>query len=429
MRKQIRSGAYQIVNEINGKCYVGSSKDIDHRWAEWRSCIARGLNYRSLLRQAFIKYSIENFTFIVLEECEPAKQALEAVEQKYIDLLKPEYNILPKAYSALGFKMTDEQRQRMRDNYTEERRQRMSQFSKDYMSDPAIKQKYSELRKGKTWEELFGEERAKELKDHNSKHRRENPIAFTEEILARMSEATKKQWEDPDYRQRASEAAKERCADPEYRKRMSEAQKAVWTDPEYRQRMSEALKAAFDNPDYRQRMSEAMKDNWNDPEYRQKVTEAQREIGKQPWRRQQLSELAKQRMMDDPDFQPWLTELARIHNTGRKRSAEVVEKIRQSNLNSEARKAWSETRRGIPRSEETKAKVSASQRSSKKCKAYHEGRIGKTQKRNTSGHPGLIWDKSREKWMVRFKGKLYGRYADKEEAIARAKQVMAELGI
>lgn len=110
-----RPGVYQIVNEVNGKFYVGSSIDVTNRWGQWRSYAKNNnLRYPSLLVKAFIKYGIENFTFILLEQCEPTKESLEALEQHYIDLLKPQYNILPKAYSAAGRTYTDEQKAKMR---------------------------------------------------------------------------------------------------------------------------------------------------------------------------------------------------------------------------------------------------------------------------------------------------------------------------
>lgn len=90
-----KSGVYQIVNEVNGKYYVGASIDIPVRWRKWRYNFKKPMTYRSLLHAAVIKYRIENFTFIILEECEPDK--LEEREQHYIDTLKPLYNTQKKA--------------------------------------------------------------------------------------------------------------------------------------------------------------------------------------------------------------------------------------------------------------------------------------------------------------------------------------------
>lgn len=107
----------------------------------------------------------------MLEECEPIKEVLLAREQYYIDTLKPEYNICPVAGSRLGSKAFAEtierQRQQMAERMQtpqwEEQLQRMAAGAAAYMNDPENKQKYSALRKGKTFEEIFGEERAKEV--------------------------------------------------------------------------------------------------------------------------------------------------------------------------------------------------------------------------------------------------------------------------
>lgn len=115
MRKIVRSGAYQIVNEVNGKSYVGSSKNIDARWSAHRGSFKLPkMPTESLLWRAVQKYGIENFTFIVLEECEPTKTALLALEQHYIDTLNPEYNIMRVAGSRLGSKQSEEVKEKVR---------------------------------------------------------------------------------------------------------------------------------------------------------------------------------------------------------------------------------------------------------------------------------------------------------------------------
>ena len=50
-----------------------------------------------LINKAMLKYGCLNFRFEILEYCEP----YEAIkrEQHYLDLFKPEYNVLPKAGS------------------------------------------------------------------------------------------------------------------------------------------------------------------------------------------------------------------------------------------------------------------------------------------------------------------------------------------
>lgn len=55
---------------------------------------------------ALLKYGYSNFSLFILEYCEPNNCLIR--EQYYLDTLLPEYNILQKAGSSLGYKHTDE---------------------------------------------------------------------------------------------------------------------------------------------------------------------------------------------------------------------------------------------------------------------------------------------------------------------------------
>jgi hypothetical protein len=64
-------------------------------------------------------------------------------------------------------------------------------------------------------------------------------------IRARLSEAIKRAWADPEVRARMSQAMKRAKADPEARARLSEAIKRAMAAPEVRARLSEAMKRAW----------------------------------------------------------------------------------------------------------------------------------------------------------------------------------------
>lgn len=61
---------------------------------------------------ALLKYGYSSFQLEILEYCEVSH--LTEREQYYLDLLKPEYNILLKAGSSLGFKHTEKTLLKMR---------------------------------------------------------------------------------------------------------------------------------------------------------------------------------------------------------------------------------------------------------------------------------------------------------------------------
>ena len=65
-------GIYKIINNINGKIYVGQSIDIKERWKQhlYKAYNEKELGYNSAIHQAFRKYGYENFSFEIIEECE-----------------------------------------------------------------------------------------------------------------------------------------------------------------------------------------------------------------------------------------------------------------------------------------------------------------------------------------------------------------------
>ena len=91
-------GVYKIVNIINGKIYIGSSKDIDRRWNEHIRVLELNTHNNQHLQNAWNKYGRNNFKFEVIEQCDEDKQFER--EQYYIDLYSPfqdkGYNIVQK---------------------------------------------------------------------------------------------------------------------------------------------------------------------------------------------------------------------------------------------------------------------------------------------------------------------------------------------
>ena len=67
------TGIYQITNTINGKIYIGLSKNCIRRWYDHRSKSLNSNKQDDLdkpLYKAMKKYGLENFTFTILEECQ-----------------------------------------------------------------------------------------------------------------------------------------------------------------------------------------------------------------------------------------------------------------------------------------------------------------------------------------------------------------------
>jgi group I intron endonuclease len=88
------SGIYKITNQTNGKCYVGSSKNILKRWCGHRNNLKKGQHVNEYLQHSWDKYGESCFAFEVLKELnEPTQEELFVEEKEFIDRLKPEYNL------------------------------------------------------------------------------------------------------------------------------------------------------------------------------------------------------------------------------------------------------------------------------------------------------------------------------------------------
>lgn len=106
----------------------------------------------SLICRALLKYGYSSFKLDILEYCEPS--VLIEREQYYIDLLKPEYNILKVAGSLFGYKHTIESLQKMSEiakNRSEETiaKLREAALGKTYKHTEETKKRISEFMQGR----------------------------------------------------------------------------------------------------------------------------------------------------------------------------------------------------------------------------------------------------------------------------------------
>ena len=146
-------GIYKITNKLNGKVYIGQSRDID---ARWRQHINAKDNFA--IHNAIKKYGKENFKFEVLLEC-PADM-LNIWERDMIalyDCISPNgYNLTE---GGEGHHLSEETRLKMSNtrkgkHHSEETKIKISNARKGVKLKPhseETKHKISESHKGKHW--------------------------------------------------------------------------------------------------------------------------------------------------------------------------------------------------------------------------------------------------------------------------------------
>ena len=83
-------GVYKITNTITGDFYIGSSKNVKHRWAEHKIPSAWKRFPNNPMYLDMQKYGVDKFEFEILTEVEA--DSLKETEQQFIELLKPSYN-------------------------------------------------------------------------------------------------------------------------------------------------------------------------------------------------------------------------------------------------------------------------------------------------------------------------------------------------
>jgi group I intron endonuclease len=200
-------GIYAIRNKVNGKIYVGSSKNMRTRWNQHFSELSRNLHRNPRLQNSWNVHGEENFEFLVIEFV-GAVEDLVVREQYWIDSYdassRDNYNILPIAGSTRGH------------TYTEDQRKAMSIRSTGRKHTPESIAKMSAAKKGTKMSE--------EAKAILSALYKGKPVS--EEIKKKMSDGQKLVNQDPEVKERKRLGAmKRKPRTAESRARMSEIMK------------------------------------------------------------------------------------------------------------------------------------------------------------------------------------------------------------
>ena len=108
-------GIYMIKNKINGKVYIGQTKDISQRWSSHKCELNSNRHVNRHLQASWNKYGASAFDFIVIEYCD--QNQLNEKEKHFIaqyDSYQNGYNLDQGGDGVVGFKHTPEQISKMR---------------------------------------------------------------------------------------------------------------------------------------------------------------------------------------------------------------------------------------------------------------------------------------------------------------------------
>lgn len=223
---------YLAKNLVNGKCYVGQTKDFQNRVKGHIREADTGNGY--VFHAAIRKHGKENFTFEIIEECEDnLANVRERIWIERFDSFTRGYNLTT---GGECFKFSEETIQKIRDansNLSDEQRYiRGSAFRGKHLSEEH-KQKLREANKGKIppcYEETR-RKRSESMKGKNTgpkseEHRKKLSEAHCGKKLSdEHKEKLRNKPVSEETRQKLSEAGKGRIVSEETRRKKSESMK------------------------------------------------------------------------------------------------------------------------------------------------------------------------------------------------------------
>ena len=196
-------GVYRIVNTTNGKCYVGSSKNIKARYRQHKAQVYSGSHHSTKLRNSIRKHGPDNFAFEVVEFCdEHCLLAKEAHWMATYDAVDNGYNVRRDPSTNKGVVVSPETRAKL------------SRLHKGRKATDATRAKMSLACKGRDMSEKV---------KVSADRRRGKPLPKTtrDKIATALTGVSK----SPEHVAKVAEAQKGKTVSAETRKKISEAQR------------------------------------------------------------------------------------------------------------------------------------------------------------------------------------------------------------
>lgn len=160
----MKKGIYIIKNKVNNKVYVGQSKKLEQRYGGHLYRLEKKEHHNEILQRAFNKYGADNFEYNILEEV-LNDNTLNEREKYWIDF-----------YGGINCNNIYNLKDPLLNEHSDYVRKKLSKANSG-KNNPNYGNKWTEemkkeasiIKKGKSWEELYGEDKAKEMKENASK--------------------------------------------------------------------------------------------------------------------------------------------------------------------------------------------------------------------------------------------------------------------
>ena len=176
----MKTGVYKITNLVNGKVYIGASKNIERRWWEHKKRV------NSPIHSDLETFGLENFKFEILLEC--PEDMLAQWERDMIALYDaddPEKGYNDKGDRSYHLKISEALKGRSLSDY---QKQRISESHRGHKFSEEHKRKLSESQKGKHNITHSEETKRKISEAHKGR-------SFSEEHKRKLSEAKRLYWQ------------------------------------------------------------------------------------------------------------------------------------------------------------------------------------------------------------------------------------------
>jgi group I intron endonuclease len=260
------SGIYKIQSIINENKYIGSAIHLNARRILHFLSLKNNIHYNKHLQRHYNKYGIKDLQFSIIELC-PKEKLIER-EQYYMDLLKPEFNILPKAGSMLGYKFPietkPERSERAKKRWTPKRRKSFSIARKKYFKN------------NPNANVIRGENHPMKKAEARNRMKGDNNVAKRPEVREKISKAITGTHKSLKTRKKFSKIRIGIPKSAEVGKKNTERLMKWWNSPEGEHcRIKSAIKNSGENnsskrPEVQQKIRKSIIAKWRDPEHRNK---------------------------------------------------------------------------------------------------------------------------------------------------------------